>query len=70
MICRNCGKQNEESAIFCSDCGTALTLPKKKGGQEVAPSQTEKIIKCSNCGANIYSIRKNSILLRQPLGWA
>ena len=57
MICRNCGAQIPDDALFCPKCGTSTTLTTPKTvvastSPVVAPSGVTSL-KCPSCGAPI-----------------
>lgn len=37
MVCKNCGIANSDNSRFCSECGSALSVPKAVGEGEQAP---------------------------------
>ncbi|WP_407420793.1 double zinc ribbon domain-containing protein [Methanobrevibacter sp.] len=48
VICRRCGKKQEESFKFCRDCGNSLAL---KACPECGTLQSREFKFCKKCGA-------------------
>ncbi len=51
IICKNCGRENEDEYKFCLGCGSALPKPSAEPAQPEAP----KMIDCPHCGTTVPS---------------
>ena len=52
MFCPNCGKQLEDRAKFCTNCGTSLTAPMGAAAAPVQPAPASKPVKAKKKKTN------------------
>jgi len=70
VICKNCGKENKESAVFCTGCGGNLLLSKQAISLQESPSSNEVApheLNCKNCGKKNKPTAKFCIGCGSPL---
>jgi pSer/pThr/pTyr-binding forkhead associated (FHA) protein/RNA polymerase subunit RPABC4/transcription elongation factor Spt4 len=51
IICKNCGRENEDEYKFCLGCGSALPKAEEAPQEESGP----KMVDCSHCGTAVPS---------------
>lgn len=51
IICKNCGRENEDEYKFCLGCGSALPKKEEAPAEQAAP----KMIDCPHCGTTVPS---------------
>jgi len=55
MVCKKCGYQNHNDAVFCSGCGTKLADLEKKICKKCSTENGPNARFCSRCGADLNS---------------
>lgn len=57
MVCKKCGYQNHNDAVFCSGCGAKLVCPEKNICKRCGSENERNVLFCNQCGTDLRNTR-------------
>lgn len=63
LICKNCGNELKENALFCGKCGTKVEKPKKRFCFKCGNELKENASFCGRCGTKVKKDEKPEVIV-------